>query len=333
MSDVDRINQSLASVNAQLGDKTKEVGNLQQEALHLNNEHRQKLVDLDKKHSDNLQEKQQEIQDALDKTLWNHRKYFELFEDMSGNRAVLPDDWSSWFPFFLCVGVFLVCMVCMVIHFYVTCLLAKLEQKRDSIREQLLECADHRRDQSEIAHTVTCFSTCFHEITARPLQSPGIMLSHVPKAGCKLDAATYMLSHIQSSISPASRDVLCHKVRLIINQQKSENWEQRFKTASTWWRRALRTENAERVYKCFNILTAARLSKKWVDTLKIDHGDEPKIDHGGYPRLCSYGALQTTYDIWGNWTAGASHAGDSFSLGLLADKGLIGSPYSQHGIL
>ena len=35
-----------------------------------------------------------------------------------------------------------------------------------------------------------------------------------------------------------------------------------------------------------------------------------------YPRLCSDGALQTAHDIWENWTAGASHAGDSFSLGL-----------------
>ena len=51
------------------------------------------------------------------------------------------------------------------------------------------------------------------------------------------------------------------------------------------------------------------------------------------PRLCSDGALQTAHDIWENWVAGASHAGDSFSPGLLADKGLLGSPYSQHGIL
>ena len=50
-------------------------------------------------------------------------------------------------------------------------------------------------------------------------------------------------------------------------------------------------------------------------------------------RLCSDGAPQTTHDIWENWVAGASHAGDSFSPGLLADKGLLGSPYSQHGIL
>ena len=35
-----------------------------------------------------------------------------------------------------------------------------------------------------------------------------------------------------------------------------------------------------------------------------------------YPRLCSDGALQTAHDIWENWTAGASHAGGSFSLGL-----------------
>ena len=33
-------------------------------------------------------------------------------------------------------------------------------------------------------------------------------------------------------------------------------------------------------------------------------------------RLCSDGALQTAHDIWENWTTGASHAGDSFSLGL-----------------
>ena len=52
-----------------------------------------------------------------------------------------------------------------------------------------------------------------------------------------------------------------------------------------------------------------------------------------YPRLCSDGAPQTTHDIWGNWAAGASHAGDSSSTspGLSADKGLLGSPYSQHG--
>ncbi len=50
-------------------------------------------------------------------------------------------------------------------------------------------------------------------------------------------------------------------------------------------------------------------------------------------RLCSDGALQTAHDIWGNWTAGASHGGDSFFSGPLADKGLLGSPYSQHGIL
>jgi hypothetical protein len=35
-----------------------------------------------------------------------------------------------------------------------------------------------------------------------------------------------------------------------------------------------------------------------------------------YLRLCSDGALQTTHDIWENWAAGASHASDSFSLGL-----------------
>jgi len=35
-----------------------------------------------------------------------------------------------------------------------------------------------------------------------------------------------------------------------------------------------------------------------------------------YLRLCSDGALQTAHDIWENWTAGASHAGDSFSLCL-----------------
>ena len=32
-------------------------------------------------------------------------------------------------------------------------------------------------------------------------------------------------------------------------------------------------------------------------------------------RLCSDGALQTAHDIWGNWTAGASHGGDSFFSG------------------
>ena len=35
-----------------------------------------------------------------------------------------------------------------------------------------------------------------------------------------------------------------------------------------------------------------------------------------YPRLSSDGLLQTVHDIWENWTVGASHAGDSFSLGL-----------------
>ena len=52
-----------------------------------------------------------------------------------------------------------------------------------------------------------------------------------------------------------------------------------------------------------------------------------------YPRLCSDGAPQTAHDIWESWTAGASHAGGSFFSGPLADKGLLGSPYSQHGIL
>ena len=52
-----------------------------------------------------------------------------------------------------------------------------------------------------------------------------------------------------------------------------------------------------------------------------------------YPRFRSDGAPQTAHDIWEIWTAGAFHAGDSFSLSLLADKGLLGSPYSQHGIL
>ena len=51
------------------------------------------------------------------------------------------------------------------------------------------------------------------------------------------------------------------------------------------------------------------------------------------PRLCSDGAPQTPHDIWETWTAGASHAGGSFFSGPLADKGLLGSPYSQHGIL
>ena len=35
-----------------------------------------------------------------------------------------------------------------------------------------------------------------------------------------------------------------------------------------------------------------------------------------YPRLCSDGAPQTAHDTWETWTAGASHAGGSFSLGL-----------------
>jgi len=35
-----------------------------------------------------------------------------------------------------------------------------------------------------------------------------------------------------------------------------------------------------------------------------------------YPRLCSDGAFQKAHDIWENWAAGASHADDSFSLGL-----------------
>ena len=52
-----------------------------------------------------------------------------------------------------------------------------------------------------------------------------------------------------------------------------------------------------------------------------------------YPRLCSDGALQTAHDIWENCATGASHAGDSFLSGPLADKGLLGSPHSQHGIL
>ena len=34
------------------------------------------------------------------------------------------------------------------------------------------------------------------------------------------------------------------------------------------------------------------------------------------PRLCSDGAPQTAHDIRENWAAGASNAGDSFSLGL-----------------
>jgi hypothetical protein len=50
-------------------------------------------------------------------------------------------------------------------------------------------------------------------------------------------------------------------------------------------------------------------------------------------RLCGDGAPQTAHDIWENCAAGASHAGDSSSLGLSADKGLLGSPYSQHGTL
>jgi len=45
-----------------------------------------------------------------------------------------------------------------------------------------------------------------------------------------------------------------------------------------------------------------------------------------YPRLCSDGALQTAHDIWENWAAGASHAGDSFSLGLQPTRGYWGPP-------
>ena len=40
-------------------------------------------------------------------------------------------------------------------------------------------------------------------------------------------------------------------------------------------------------------------------------------------RLCSDGAPQTTHDIWEIWTAGASHAGGSFSLGR---QGATGFP-------
>jgi hypothetical protein len=47
--------------------------------------------------------------------------------------------------------------------------------------------------------------------------------------------------------------------------------------------------------------------------------------------LCSDGALQTTHDIWENWAAGASHAGDSFSLGLQATRGYWGPPIHNMG--
>ena len=43
------------------------------------------------------------------------------------------------------------------------------------------------------------------------------------------------------------------------------------------------------------------------------------------PRLCSDGAPQTAHDIWENWTAGASNAGDSFSLSL-GRRGAMGFP-------
>ena len=43
-----------------------------------------------------------------------------------------------------------------------------------------------------------------------------------------------------------------------------------------------------------------------------------------YPRLRSDGAPQTAHDIWELWTAGASHAGDSFSLSLWPTRGYWG---------
>jgi len=43
------------------------------------------------------------------------------------------------------------------------------------------------------------------------------------------------------------------------------------------------------------------------------------------------GALQTAHDIWENWTTGASHSDDSFSLGLLPTRGYWGPPIHNMG--
>ena len=48
-------------------------------------------------------------------------------------------------------------------------------------------------------------------------------------------------------------------------------------------------------------------------------------------RLCSDGNPQTAHDIWENWTTGASHSDDSFSLGLLPTRGYWGPPIHNMG--
>jgi hypothetical protein len=54
-------------------------------------------------------------------------------------------------------------------------------------------------------------------------------------------------------------------------------------------------------------------SVAWAHLLQLPTTPLPLVS---YPRLRSDEAPQTAHDIWELWTAGASHAGDSFSLSL-----------------
>ena len=261
----------------------------------LQQEHIQKLVDLKKVHSDELQKKQREIQDALDETLWKHSKYLKLFEDMSCKTAVLPDDWSSWFPCFCCVGVFLVCRVCMVIHTF----LAKPEQKpkdlprqkSDSILKEVLECASDRRDQQETARMVSCLKNIesadpsvtanavswLQEMTTRMLQVPRITS---PQAGVsKLSAAIYCAQTIQGGfLSPSSQTALLNRIVLLCQQESVEMAQHRLNTSFKWMRKAICSEKTELLHGAFRILTALSQSKRYVDSLMMDHGEEIQTD-------------------------------------------------------
>jgi hypothetical protein len=253
----------------------------------LQQEHRQKLADLKNVHSDDLQKKQREIQDAVEQTLWKHSKYLKLFEDMSCKRAVLTDNCSSWFLFFLCVCVWLAGMVHSVIHSYITCRNAPTRQK--DIYAEVLECADDRRGAIETARAVavldqtdcpnaSAYSVAF-AIASGMLQVPRNMFSEAQGAcarqGRKLEVAVQCVRQIQlGSLSPSNEATLLNRIVLCCTQESDQIQNVRWHTATKWMRVASSRDDDERLRFVFRAMNAYLLmSKKWVDSLRIDHGE------------------------------------------------------------
>jgi hypothetical protein len=230
-----------------------------------------------------------ETQDALDQTLWKHSRYLKLFEDMSCKTAVLPDAWSTWFPCFCWVGVLLVCSV--------YSFLAKPEQKpkdlprqkSDSIHKEVLECAIHRRHQHETARMVSCLknsesadpSVTAHAVSwlqAMTTRMQQVPLITSPQAGVsKLSAAIYCAQTIQGGfLSPSSQTALLNRIVLLCQQESVEMAQHRLNTSFKWMRKAICSEKTELLHGAFRILTALSQSKRYVDSLRMDYGEEPQ---------------------------------------------------------